>query len=432
MEIRFPYPGYERIAAADVPDANLLGVWEPAAVPGVDEEAVLRRGFQAPVGAPRLRDSVEPGDRVLLLIDDGTRFTPVWRILPHVLDELAAGGVGDTQVTFLTAQGTHREMTAEELGRKLGPFYERFRSRIHQHHWLNEQELHDFGRTRDGTPVTANKLLAQSDFVLGIGSIVPHRVKGFGGGAKIAFPGVSGPEMMYRNQWEASMQMSETVMGVAENSMRLRMEEAAAMAGLRYIVNVVLDRDRRIVGCFCGDPMAAFRQGCRLSREVNAARMPARAQIVLIDSHPADANFWQSAKGLYAATMAVRDGGTIILVAPNPEGAANNHPNLMEIGYRPHAELVALAQSGEVEDLVGLAVLADVAQIIDKSGCVIVSPGMKRQEAERIGLHYAQTCETALRIAFERQGIDATVAVLRHGGHILPLADARAAASMLA
>jgi len=103
----------------------------------------------------------------------------------------------------------------------------------------------------------ANRRLVEADFVLGIGSIVPHRVKGLSGGAKIAFPGVSGPEMMDRNQWEASMHMSETVMGEPENPMRLRMEEAANLAGLRFIVNAVTDVEHTIVGCFTGHPVAA-------------------------------------------------------------------------------------------------------------------------------------------------------------------------------
>src|SRR5438132_1630022 len=82
------------------------------------------------------------------------------------------------------------------------------------------------------------------------------------GGAKLAFPGVAGKEIMARNQWEASMHMSETVMGVPENPMRLRMEEAARMAGFNYIVNVVYDASPRhtIVGCFVGDVVAAHRQ----------------------------------------------------------------------------------------------------------------------------------------------------------------------------
>jgi nickel-dependent lactate racemase len=426
MNVSFPYPLYENIEPVDVPDDRLLGVWGPTVLADPDDEAALRQGIAHPIGAPLLRDAVRGKQSLLLLIDDATRFTPTAKILPHLIDELHAGDVKDDRIHFLTCQGTHRKMEEKEVAKKLGKLHGKYR--VSQHDWKNDKELHYFGSTRDGTAVTASKLIADADFVIGVGSIVPHRVKGFGGGAKIMFPGAAGPEMQYRNQWEASMQMSETVMGFPDNSMRLRMEEAADIAGLNYIVNVVLDGAGNIAGCFAGDFRLAFREGAKRSREICAARMPHRADIVLIDSYPADRDFWQSAKGLYAATMAVKDGGTIILVSPNPEGVASNHKNVLEIGYRPHAELVAMVQRGEVEDLVGVAILGDVAQIIDKAQCIIASPGVKQKDAEKLGLVWAKNAQHAIDIAFKKQGRDASVAVLRHGGHILPLADERAAA----
>src|SRR5215213_230103 len=419
MKIDFPYPGYERLAPAEVPDANLMGVYAPRSVGQVSEEEVLASGFAEPCGAPHLREAVKPTDHVLILVDDSTRGTPIPRLLKSVVGELWAAGVSDGQIRLLTAQGTHRRMIEEELRQKLGEFYGRFE--VHQHDWLDESNLHEFGRTSDGTRVTANSLLREADFVIGLGSIVPHRVKGFSGGAKIAFPGVAGREMMERNQWEASLRMSETVMGVADNPMRLRMEGAARLVGLNYIANLVSDFEGKIVGCFVGDTVEAHRAGCKLSREINAVLLPGRASVVLTDSHPADRDFWQSAKGFYSGTMAVRDGGSLIVVTPNPEGVACNHPNVLEIGYRPHDEIVRMVEAGEVEDVVGAAILADVAQIVDRADCIMVSPGVTRGETGRLGFRYAATAQDALRMAFERQGDGATVTVLRHGGHILPL-----------
>ena len=419
MRIEFPYPGYEQIASVEVPDSNLMGIFQPRSIGTADEESLLTRGFASPINAPRLRHAVRGGDRVLILIEDGTRGTPIPRLLPYILAELNEAGIKDDSITLLTAQGTHREMSESELRIKLGEFYGRFA--LYQHRWLDESNLHEFGHTSDGTRVTANRLLAQFDFTLGIGSIVPHRIKGFSGGAKIAFPGVAGREMQERNQWEAALQMSETVMGVAENPMRLRMEEAARMVKLRYIINLVSDSEKKIAGCFVGDPVSAHREGCKLSRELNAVYLPKRADIVLIDSHPADRDFWQSAKAVYSGTMAVREGGTLIIVAPNPEGVADNHSNLLEIGYRPYAEIVRMVEAGEVEDIVGAAVLADVAQVIDKTDCIMVSPGVRGEQAERLGFRYAATAQHALEMALERQGRNASIAVLHHGGHILPL-----------
>ncbi|HEX6183623.1 MAG TPA: lactate racemase domain-containing protein [Pyrinomonadaceae bacterium] len=309
MIINFPYPGYERIAAVEVPDENLLGVYALRSVGQVGEEEVLASGFAEPYGAPNLRDAVRPTDRVLVLVDDATRGTPIPRLLKRVAGELRAAGVSDRQIRLLTAQGTHRRMSEDELRQKLGEFYGRFET--YQHDWLDESSLHEFGRTSDGTRVTANRLLSEADFVIGLGSIVPHRVKGFSGGAKVAFPGVSGREVQEKSQWEASQRTAEAVMGVAENPMRLRIEEAARLVGLNYIANVVTDADKRIVGCFVGDVVEAHRAGCKLSRE----------------------------------------------------------------------------------------------------------------ETERLGFRYAATAQEALGMAFERQGRGAEVAVLRHGGRILPLVE---------
>ena len=144
---------------------------------------------------------------------------------------------------------------------------------------------------------------------------------------------------------------------------------------------------------------------------------------MLTDSHSADRDFWQSAKGPYAGTMAVKDGGSMILVSPNPEGVASNHPILMKIGYRPSSEIVAMVQRGEVDDLVGLAILHDVCQIVDKTDCIMVSSGVKAEEAMKIGFRYARNASEALKMAFEKQGSGAKVAVLRYGGHVLPVVD---------
>ena len=116
-----------------------------------------------------------------------------------------------------------------------------------------------------------------------------------------------------------------------------------------------------------------------------------------------------------------------MLVSPNPEGVASNHKNLLEIGYRPHAEIVEMVQRGEVDDLVGAAILADVCQIVDKTDCIMVSPGVKREEAEKIGFRYARNTTEGLRMALEKQGPKARVAVLRYGGHVLPVVDDEAA-----
>lgn len=418
MKIDFPFRHYESISPGEVPDANVMGVYAPRSAGKTDEEHILSRGIQHPIGTPPLAEMVRKQDRVLILVDDYTRGTPVKKVLPHVLAQLKQAGVSDKAISLLTAQGTHREMTPQELKEKLGPFAEQFS--VHQHRWTDEAMLHRFGTLKDGTPVRANRLLTEADLVMGIVSIVPHRVKGFSGGAKIAFPGVAGPEIQSHLQWQGAQRMSDTVMGEPENPMRAAMEEAARMVGLRFVVNLVTGGDKHLAGCFSGEPVASHREGCRLSRDIFSVSLPQRADIVITDSHPADYDLWQSAKGYYSGTMAVKDGGSLIVVAPNPEGVAKNHPVMLEVGYKPFAELRAMVESGQVKDVVGASILGDLCQIIDKTDCIIVSPGITAEEAKRLGLRYAATVQDAILMAFEKQGKKARVAVLRQGGHILP------------
>src|SRR6266508_345602 len=102
MQIDFLYPGYEEIEGVDIPDSNLMGVDEPVGIIETDELIALAKGFAEPIGAPPLHDAVHRKDRVLLLIDDGTRGTPLPRILPFVLQELRMGGIDQDQITILT------------------------------------------------------------------------------------------------------------------------------------------------------------------------------------------------------------------------------------------------------------------------------------------------------------------------------------------
>lgn len=421
MRLEFPYRGYDGIAPAELPADRLLGAWEPRSFTiAADEDAVIRQGLAAPIGTPRLREMLGHEDRILILVDDMTRGTPLPHLLRHVVAELEAARVQDDAVTILTAQGTHREMAEAELLAKLGEYRGRFR--VHQHRWRDASALEDYGRTSDGTPVTANRLLSQADFVLGLGSIVPHRIMGFSGGAKIAFPGVSGPEVQERCQWEAALRPAEAIMGNPDNPMRERIEEAASLVGLRFIVNTVAGGDGSIAGCFAGHPVEAHRRGCLLSSEINTALLPHRADVVVIDSYPADRDLWQSAKAVYAGGMSVRDGGVLVVVSPNPEGVADHHPWLLETGYRPRADVAAMVDGGLVEDVVAAAILTDLAQVLERVECLLVSPGIPADHARRLGFVPAGTVQEALDRALTRNA-KGCVAVLRQGGRILPRID---------
>ena len=103
-----------------IPNRNLLGVFQAHPHSDRPEDAIIAHAVRNPIGAPRLRELIRPGERVLLLPDDVTRATPAHRILPYILEELAAAGVPDEDIRVLISLGTHRRMTEAELTAKLG------------------------------------------------------------------------------------------------------------------------------------------------------------------------------------------------------------------------------------------------------------------------------------------------------------------------
>ena len=425
MRTRFAAGDGPEGAPFEVPDERLVGVAEPRAGAPADVDALVARALAAPASAPPLRERARGARRVLLLVDDATRHTPTARILPHVARELAAAGVPDSAVTVLTAQGTHRRMTEEELDRKVGPAL-RARWRVEQHDWLDLRRLRSHGATRGGLPVVANALLAESDLVAGVGQVGVHGILGFSGGAKIVLPGVAGHDAEAWTHWRGSLLGAARLMGVPENPLRLEVEEGARMAGLHAVLNVALDRDGVPQRAAYGDPVRAQRECARTARDLAAARLAEAADVVVVDAAPADRDFWQSVKGLYAADVAMRDGALVVLVAANPEGVARNHPDFLSLAGLPSEEVRRRVEAGEARDQVGAAIAHWTARIRERSGGVLlVSRGVTPDEARALGFEPLPDAGRAVEEALRRAGPGARVAVLRRAGALLPVVPGR-------
>jgi len=420
VQISFRYPDAPPV---DVPDGNLLGQFQPQQAPPTPQaEALVKRALAAPIGSPPLSALARAGQRVLILIDDYTRPTPVASLLPPVLGELQAAGVRPSDITLLVASGTHRAMSDSELAHKLGPDVVSA-SRVEQHHWREEAQLAHLGETSGGIPIVVDRRLLDADLIIGVGHIVPHRILGYSGGAKIVEPGVSGPATSTREiHWLAAQVPGRDILGIADNPVRRQVDEIGRRAGLRFIVNAVQGSDGRVSHVFAGDPVAAHRRGTEASRQVYGVELPAFADIVITDSYPADVDFWQAAKAVYATELAVRPGGVVIVVTPCPEGVSAEHPVVLERGVQPLAEMRRLVESGEITDIIGGAIMALTAWVVrERATGIMVSSGIAPGDQRKLGFLPARTPQEALDEAFRLIGRDARVAVMKHGGEILPL-----------
>jgi nickel-dependent lactate racemase len=421
-KVKLPY-GRETVEVS-IPAANLLGVYSPKDVPPVaDVQAEVKRALAAPIGAGPLRELAAGVRKVVIVADDNTRLTPTDKIIPVLLDELNAAGVADDDITVIIALGTHRFMTGGEITAKFGEAVVR-RVRVKNHDYKNPAELADLGTTANGTYVAVNREVYEADFKIGVGSIVPHHIPGFAGGAKIVQPGISG-ERTTAETHLLSVRAPRSYLGVVDNPVRRELNEIARSVGLNTIFNTVLNRHGEVVGAFFGDVVAAFDAGVKLSREVYAVEVPAEADIVVASSHPCDLEFWQAHKTLYPSDLAVKAGGIVILVTPCYEGVAVTHADMLEITAKSSCAIREMVSCGQVHDEVAAALAIAWAQVKEREAVYFVSSGIAAAEAEKLGFRPFASVQAALEAALAAKGPGARVTVLTHAPDMLPVINSQ-------
>lgn len=418
VKVTLPY-GHEQIELA-IGRENLIGVYSPQDVnPVADVKEEVIRAINSPIGTKPLRELAKGAQKVVIVADDNTRLTPTRQIVPVLLDEINAAGVKDEKITIIIALGTHRFMTEEEIVEKFGEDICR-RITIKNHDFKNPEALIDLGDTPNGTSVWVNREAFEADFKIGVGSIVPHHIPGFAGGAKIVQPGISGEHTTAATHL-LSVRAPRSYLGVEDNPVRRELNMIADKIGLHTIFNTVLNRQGEVVGAFYGDVVKAFNEGVKLSRKVYAVEIPEEADIVVSSSHPCDIEFWQAHKTLYPSDLAVKAGGTVIIATPCYEGIAVTHSDMTDITGKSAEDIRKMVENKEVPDEVAAALAIAWAQVKERETVYIVSDGIKDEEAQKLGFVPFSSVHQALEAAFERHGKNARVTVLTHAPDMLPI-----------
>ncbi len=340
MEIGIPF--IDQTLRIDLPPANLLFDVAPMDLPPVkDFKAAICQALQNPIGAPPLAELLRPGWKVVLVSDDNTRPTPVERIMPILLDFFNRAAIPDPQIEIIIASGTHRAMTQAELAAKYGPEV-LGRVRVLPHQYQQPEELVNFEVTRRGVPIWVSRRVVEADFRMAVGNIVPHHPAGWSGGAKAVLPGVAGEETVAQMHFLGSR---HPALGEVDSEMRREMEDFAAVIGLDFVLNVVLNRCGELVDAVAGHYIDAHRAGVQISKAVYGLPIPALADMTISCTSPIDFDFFQGDKGITSAEKATHPGGEILLVSGCIEGISPAHPELADyVGRLANTEIWGLCQ----------------------------------------------------------------------------------------
>lgn len=326
-------------------DADVLSM------PSVDclsnPHSELQRALEAPIGCRSLQNMVR--DKVAgthhpaaaIVISDNTRPVPYKGpdgILEPVLEMLRSGGVGE--IVVLVATGTHHALDEKALRALLPEAAFAPGIRVVNHDCRDRGSLRCCGRTSRGTEARVDTRYLDADIKMLTGLVEPHFMAGFSGGRKAICPGLVGLEatqVFHGPELMADPRSDSLVLD--GNPCHEEALEVARMAGCDFLVNVTIEREKRLTGVFCGDMEKAHAAACAKAAQTNAVPIDNAYDVVITHAGFAGINHYQAAKAACEAAKAVKPGGTLILAArhtdTHPVGSEHYRrvlPMLTELG----------------------------------------------------------------------------------------------------
>jgi nickel-dependent lactate racemase len=296
--------------------------------PVQDVPGAILEALGAPIGSAPLCEIAAPGNRVCIVFTDITRSSPDHLLVPALLRELEKAGVRDEDITLLCGIGMHRASTQAEKIVKLGADVVG-RYRVIDNEPQNPLVLVDLGVTTGGVPVQVHRAAVEADLLIATGIVEPHQYAGYSGGRKTLAVGAAGEALIAHTHGPAFVDHPGTRLGrIDGNPFHVATTEAARRAGLRFILNVVLDDEKRILRVTAGEPELAFQDLVAFAKSVYEVPIPQQYDIAIAGvGFPKDSNLYQASRApsylYFAPTPVVRPGGFLIVPARCEEGAGS-------------------------------------------------------------------------------------------------------------
>ncbi|EOL30837.1 Domain of uncharacterised function (DUF2088) [Enterococcus faecalis] len=368
------------------------------------------------IGSLPLEELAKGKKDIVLISSDHTRPVPSHIITPIILRRIRS--VNKTaRIRILVATGFHRPSTREELISKYGKEIVE-NEEIVMHISTDDSSMVKIGQLPSGGDCIINRIAAEADLLLAEGFIESHFFAGFSGGRKSVLPGIASYKTIMANHSGEFIDSSNSRTGnLTDNPIHNDMVYAAAKANLAFIVNVVLDGDKKIIGSFAGDMVEAHKVGCNFVKEIaRVKKIPCDIAVSTNGGFPLDQNIYQAVKGMTAAEATNKDGGVIIMVAGCRDGHGGEgfYENIANV-KNPNEFLEAAIHTPRLETVPDQWTSQILARILVHHHIIFVSDLVDPELITSMHMEIAKTFDEALERAFEREGLNAKVTVIRDG-----------------
>lgn len=390
-----------------------------AVLPNQGEEEIIKEALEHPIGSLTLRELTKDVKKITIITNDNTRPMPSKLTLPTIIESFF---YPETyyDITILVACGLHRKMSREEMeeqyGKDLCTKY-----LVVNHEAQNDSQMVYLGKMSTGNEMWVNRIVAESDLVIAEGFIESHFCVGFSGGRKSILPGVAGSRtIMYNHRPENIASPYAVGANLNHNPMHLECMEAARMARLAFILNVALDKKKRIIHAFAGDPFEAHTAGCDcVKAEMELVVQQTDIVITTNSGYPLDRNLYQVVKGIDTAAVVAKEGGVIIIAAECLDGVGHAAFSDLLQSCKNVSELhQKMSVSPSMIDKWQVQILA---RTLIKNQVILVSGGIGKELAKRLFLLHAKSIEEAVEMAFEIKGKEASISIMPEGPVMIPI-----------
>lgn len=377
---------------------------------------LVEAAMDNPIGTPKLSELAAGKKTCTIILSDHTRPVPSRDILPPMLRQLREGNP-DIQVTLLVATGFHRPTSSAELEAKLGSEI-LHRENIVVHDAFDPHRNVQIGILPSGAPLVIDRAAVETDLLIAEGFIEPHFFAGFSGGRKSVLPGVCDKTTVLGNHCGQFIASPCARTGILEgNPLHIDMVAAAEMAKLAFIVNVVIDDEKKTVAAFAGDFRKAHEAGVSFLRpycEVKA--IPVDIVITSNGGAPLDQNIYQSVKGLTAAEASAKEGAVLIMCAELADGTGGEgfYTSLRDC-ESPAAHFAQCAATPQNETIPDQWESQILARILMKHRVIFVSRPEMEMTLREMKLDYAPDLDAAVAMARQEKRRNASITLIPNG-----------------
>ncbi len=388
-------------------------------------EQMFKSALEALRGVPQLEEPGSPSRKVAIIVDDLTRPTPVAEILSTLLPYLDKRGYDPKNVTIVVALGTHPPLSDEQLERRLSRAVLSSRPVVQHNAWAPDLVPVSVGG--GGRVVKINPVVTHADLRIGISSILPHPMAGFGGGPKIVFPGVSDFDSIKLHHPKNVLHPRAVVGVTSGNPFHEEIAAVAPAVGLHLSINCVYDAAGSITTITAGSPTDAFARAVSICFAELGHTFTDKVDVTIASVFP-HIHGNQLFKGLMPASMVTREGGGVLLFAPLaepiPTEFLNSLKRIREASENRPAEYIRKSlERGEAflpEKPMDYNMAMTNVFIRPRMRVILVSNEVSREEATVMGMEHASSLEEGLT-QLKRGFPQARVAVFPAGGLIIPV-----------